>query len=445
MRRGHFESQLGKTEAQQQSLLQGERHARAEADSYYLAVAATNLADVALQRKDYQSALKYANEAIPLVEASDDKESLAVSWINRGIAMNRLHRDGGISWIERGYEAMTAIPGHEVEAAMVQDVLADELAFNGDHERAYIAARKFQTLEARHRKATDMKRLAEADAAYKADLKQRQIDDLQREQQVLQRFRLLWVLIGVLGVGIALSLVLSRRSLRKAYRAMENMALQDPLTGLKNRRYLAAHIEEDLAQLRRQQHNAGRDGLAESDHDMAFLMIDMDHFKSVNDTHGHAAGDAVLVQMADILREATRDSDSVVRWGGEEFLVVAKSTEKGNVHHLAERIRAAVEAHPFDIGGGQVLHKTCSIGFACYPPMVPFQPWPHWENVVSLADQCLYRVKQSTRNGWIGAMPGADGAVLSWDLDQALANGQVELVQMRSHRNEQTSGKLPQC
>ena len=428
LRRSHFQSQLGQTDAQEQSLLLGERHARSENNSYYLAVAATNLADVALQRKEYARALKYANEAIPLVEANNDRISLAVGWINRGIATNRLHREGGIAWIERGYEALATIPGQQLDAALVQDTLAEEHAFNGDYERAYAAAQRFKALESKHRKATDMKRMAEADAAYKADLQQRQIDELQREQHVMQRFRLLWVLIGVLGLGIAAVLVLSRRSLRKAYRAMEDMALQDPLTGLKNRRYLSTHIDDDLAQLRRRQHDAHRGAPAEPNCDMAFLMIDMDHFKSVNDTYGHAAGDAVLTQVADILRHATRESDSVARWGGEEFLVVAKSTAMHEVHLLAERIRTQVEAHAFDIGGGQTLRKTCSIGFAGYPTTTPGQPWAHWESVVSLADQCLYRVKQAGRNGWIGAVPDAEGSQVSWDLDQAVQHGEVRLV-----------------
>jgi len=429
LRRSHFQSQLGQTDAQEQSLLLGERHARAEGDSFYLAVAATNLADVALQRKDYVRALRYANEAIPLVEANKDSGSLAVSWVNRGIALNRLHREGGIGWIERGQELMSTIPGQQLDTAVLLGVLAEEHAFNGDFERAYAAAQRFRQLESEQRKVTDMKRMANAAAAYQADRKQRQIEQLQGERETLQRFRLLWVLIGVIGVGLALVLVMGRRKLRKAYRAMEEMALQDPLTGLKNRRFLMTHIDGELAQLHRQQQKPARGEDATGSSDMAFLMIDMDHFKSVNDTHGHAAGDAVLMQMAAILRGATREADRVVRWGGEEFLVVAQSTVMNEVHLLAERIRSRVEEHGFDIGSGHVLRMTCSIGFAGCPLFASSQRWAQWESVVSLADQCLYRVKQSGRNSWLGALAGVEMSQVSVDLEQAVSRGQVRLVE----------------
>lgn len=428
-RLSHYQSQLGQTEAQHQSLLKAERLARQEGNDYNLAVVATNLADVALQRKDYVGALRYADLAIPLVERSGDTASVAVCWINRGIALNRLRRGGGIPWIERGYEALAAMPSRLLDAAMVQGVLAEEHAFNGDWERAYRASQRFRELEAKQRKVADLKRMAEAEAAYQADKKQRQIEALQRDQQVLKRFRMLWLVIGVLGLGIALVLVLSRRSLRKAYRAMKDMALQDPLTGLKNRRYLAMRIEEDLALLHRQQHAAARQGpggAARSE--LAFLMIDMDHFKAVNDVHGHAAGDAVLVQMATILRSATRETDRVVRWGGEEFLVMARLTGQAEVHQLAERIRARVEAHTFDLGEGQILRKTCSLGFAGYPMMPPGQPPAPWESVVALADQCLYLAKASGRNVWVGALPASVEGPRQWDLGPAVAQGQVELL-----------------
>ena len=96
-------------------------------------------------------------------------------------------------------------------------------------------------------------------------------------------------------------------------------------------------------------------------------MVDLDHFKDVNDRHGHAAGDAVLVQMQERLREVFRESDYLVRWGGEEFLVLARATRRDEARVVAERIRRAVADREFLLPDGERLRKTCSIGFACFP------------------------------------------------------------------------------
>lgn len=217
------------------------------------------------------------------------------------------------------------------------------------------------------------------------------------------------MLTGVLGLAVAAVIAVSRIYLKRAYRAMHDMALEDPLTGLHNRRYLSSRIGEELAQLRRQRHQAqsqrGDDGSQPLEPGAAFLLIDLDHFKYINDEHGHAAGDAVLREASTLLRSLVRQSDTVVRWGGEEFLVFAKVASGSEPGELAERICSRMAAHEFDLGQGKTLRRTCSIGLACYPypgqqPNAP-EP-PSWETVVSLADQCLYAAKASGRNLWVG-------------------------------------------
>ena len=103
------------------------------------------------------------------------------------------------------------------------------------------------------------------------------------------------------------------------------------------------------------------------DADLIFLMIDIDKFKSVNDEFGHKAGDAVLAQVADVLNESCRASDVVARWGGDEFLVVSRFTDRQRGSALAERIRSAMERHAFDLGDGRIVHRACSVGVAAYP------------------------------------------------------------------------------
>ena len=178
--------------------------------------------------------------------------------------------------------------------------------------------------------------------------------------------------------------------LRVAYAKIEEASLTDALTGLRNRRYLEQTVDADLAIAAR----------AEGE-DLIFLLVDLDHFKSVNDSYGHDAGDAVLVQIATILRAYFRTSDTIVRWGGEEFLVVVRFVGRGQGGEFAEKLRHAVESHHFALPDGRTIDRTCSIGVAAWP----FSPGkPHalaWQEVVGIADAALYLVKEGGRNGWM--------------------------------------------
>ncbi|KQY89247.1 GGDEF domain-containing protein [Pelomonas sp. Root1444] len=403
LRKAYVLGLLGRPDDQQAALLKARTLAQEELRPYELAVAATNLADVALQKKDYQAALAYTDEAIPLVEQSGDQESLWVAWVNKGTALNRLGRPGGIDWIRKAIAAFAAAPGMDSNVAEVHGLLAEELAFNHEHERAYEAAMQFKRLTDGVRKAADQKRIAEANAAYEADKRQRQIEALEQEQRHQQRFRWMLALAAVAGLAAAAVAVVSRYHVKKAYGAMRDMAFSDPLTGLRNRRHLVATIATDLAQAQRL-HAGTRGDAAPTNADLVFMMIDVDHFKAVNDQHGHAAGDAVLKQCAAVLQRQLRGSDTLVRWGGEEFLVLARQTNPGEVHVLAERLRASIAAHDFVLDDGQLLRKTCSIGYACHPlaPDADGAAPADWNDTVDLADQCLYLAKANGRDLWVG-------------------------------------------
>ena len=194
-----------------------------------------------------------------------------------------------------------------------------------------------------------------------------------------------------------------RLRLAAANARIEETSLTDALTQLRNRRFLEQALGSDL-ELAARRHEDGRAGDGEAD--LVFLLLDMDHFKSVNDSHGHAAGDAVLVQAAALLRSVFRASDHVVRWGGEEFLIVARFLDRQRGPELAEKVRAAVEAHDFRLDDGTLLKRTCSVGFAAYP----LSPrWPRacgWQEIVGIADLGLYAAKRKGRNGWVGLEAG---------------------------------------
>jgi diguanylate cyclase (GGDEF)-like protein len=189
---------------------------------------------------------------------------------------------------------------------------------------------------------------------------------------------------------------------------LQELSLSDPLTGLRNRRFLDQHLDSDIAMTQRRYDDWGAapDGDPPYDADILFFLIDLDNFKLVNDRFGHYAGDAVLVQMRERLQEVFRESDFVVRWGGDEFLTVARGTRRSDAPMLAERLREAVMRRPFSLGGDQTMEATASVGFAAFP-FVPAQPHAvTWYQVVGLADHALYMAKLAGRNAWFGLAAG---------------------------------------
>jgi two-component system cell cycle response regulator len=157
------------------------------------------------------------------------------------------------------------------------------------------------------------------------------------------------------------------------------LALTDPLTGLYNRRYLRRHLSGLM------DGNQGRE--------LAVLMLDVDHFKLVNDQHGHATGDRALQLIAETLRENTRVFDSLSRYGGEEFVVVMPGSGPVDASAAAERLRAAVEVAVFDTQTGTREPLTVSVGVACTHGQ-PVSP----DVLLQAADLALYEAKREGRN-----------------------------------------------
>lgn len=209
-------------------------------------------------------------------------------------------------------------------------------------------------------------------------------------------------------------------ALQRESAALEQSSLTDPLTGLRNRRFLTRHIEADAALVVRQYKSHLKYGESlRDDAGLVFFLFDIDHFKQVNDQHGHAAGDAVLMQMSGRLGEVFRDTDYLIRWGGEEFLVVARGTLRTHAAELAERARAAVADRPFELDDGSLLSRTCSIGFCCFPLSTQHAGTVDWSTAVKIADAALYVVKSAGRDGWLGALSARSESaerLLGWSL-----------------------------
>jgi len=164
--------------------------------------------------------------------------------------------------------------------------------------------------------------------------------------------------------------------------ALEQRAMTDPLTGLFNRAYLADRF---LVELRR----ARSYGFP-----MSVVLLDIDRFKRINDRYGHPAGDAVLRKLASFLRERTRSTDAVVRYGGEEFAVLMATAESDVAFEQSDRIRAELEKTPFVVPGqADPIYVTISGGVATYP-----QDGQTFLDLIAVADAGLYHAKENGRN-----------------------------------------------
>lgn len=176
-------------------------------------------------------------------------------------------------------------------------------------------------------------------------------------------------------------LVQTAASLRRATVEMEQLAARDQLTGLASRR---AGFDRLGMEFRR----AERYGRP-----LAVLMADLDHFKAVNDAHGHLFGDHVLATVAHILAANVRQSDLVIRYGGEEFLVLLPETSEADAATVAEKLRASVAADPIE-QGGLAVQMTVSIGVGAVPALHAADP----EALVASADTALYEAKRAGRD-----------------------------------------------
>ena len=209
----------------------------------------------------------------------------------------------------------------------------------------------------------------------------------------------LLLLVGIFAVGLGFLII---RQFRQRHMALSlslqnsRAALQDSLTGLRNRRFLQAFMETEASQTLRDPEGGA----------LALLMIDLDQFKSVNDTHGHTMGDAVLRHCADLLRDTARKSDVLVRWGGEEFVVVARLQEGESIAPLADRFLQRFRVDPLILSDDRTLNQTCSIGYARFPFFQDRPELLNWERVLGIADEAMLRAKLAGRNRVAGAMEG---------------------------------------
>jgi diguanylate cyclase (GGDEF)-like protein/PAS domain S-box-containing protein len=182
-------------------------------------------------------------------------------------------------------------------------------------------------------------------------------------------------LVGVLGIARDIT------ARKQAEEESRYLSVHDPLTGLYNRRVLEERITEEINRAERYKHS------------LSIFMVDLDHFKLVNDTYGHNIGDIALCHLAKLLEISIRKTDYVARYGGEEFIVVLPETPLLEAKELAERLCEHIREYNIPITAHNTIHITASIGVACFP-----KHHHSWKGVIEAADSAMYAAKQAGRN-----------------------------------------------
>jgi len=401
-------------------------------------LALINLADIRLRRKQFAEALELARQALALAREFDDGGKIAASKANMGFALFGLGRtaegkryaDDALADYER--------TGATAEIASMLGEYSHYLEKSGDFKAALALYHRERKLNDDIAAAAHQRAVLEMQQKYESEKNRREIDLLNRqnalnsaelENRALQQ-RVWWLLAGVFAASFFVVAVLYRK-LRVTNGLLASMnqdlsvrSSRDPLTALYNRRYFQDFMRDEHNRPERRRRS-------ETDKPIhALLLIDIDMFKQINDRYGHAAGDAVLVVVARRLREALRETDMIVRWGGEEFLVFVPATSAEKLDEIATRIMHSLAWEPI-VHQGSNIHITASIGYAPMP-LPPDSTALSWERAISLVDMALYMAKVHGRNrayGIRGLRRTDDEALaaIERDLETAWANGMVDM------------------
>jgi diguanylate cyclase (GGDEF)-like protein len=400
------------------------------------AILQSNQVDAQMRQGLLKEALVTGQRAMPVLQRFRDRLFERGLHHNLALAHIKLRQfDAARQELARVGEFGTD-PADLVPRARELRELGDSWSEAGQYKEALAAFHAERELNAKSNERNRASALEELRRKYDSAAKQRDLDLLARDGQLkdqqLENRRLatqLGIAVGVLlllsSALIGITLLRMRRAqarLTANQRLLRAQSERDPLTDLSNRRHFLAVMDQRAREVR----SEGFQG--------ALMMIDIDHFKNVNDQHGHAAGDAVIVEVGRRISAAVRDTDLVVRWGGEEFLVFAPERAGNDLAVMAERVLRSIGGEAVATPDGP-LRVTASIGFASFPlgGSGGSALRLHWEQAVNWADMVLYKAKSEGRNRGVGiaAVEAVDAdtlAAILQDFDAACLHGQVQLT-----------------
>ncbi|MQP75601.1 diguanylate cyclase [Stenotrophomonas sp. MYb238] len=394
--------------------------------------AVSNLADYWLSQRDYARALAYSEQAVELARRIDDPLTLAYALINRGAAQAGLGQaEAGVADARQAIALTDRIGARTDHIGMLQE-LVNIHEHAGDYRNAFLTLRRVEGLQQEITRQAREKAVLDLQEKYASESRQREIERLAAANRLKEAElatqavrRQMWAAFSLALVLLAVVLVQwlhrSRRANRRLSRDVANLAEQsihDPLTRVHNRR----HGQALLAGYGRSVEDApsGNPPL------LGLMLLDIDFFKQVNDNHGHPAGDKVLVEVAHRLRALLREQDAVVRWGGEEFLLLLPGLQATALPALADRLLRTIGTLPIALPGADIT-LTASIGAIG----APFAGSTDTDALIQLADLALYRAKASGRNRALcitALQEGLDPVALARDLAAAQQAGQIGMT-----------------
>lgn len=418
----------GDSEGLLQSMQSAIHHARQAGDQTGLSVLLGNVAHYHLVNFEYAEAERFSLEALAIAEASEDPNGRTLALVNLGLA--RI----GLGQIEEG-KALVAqsieyerLQGLRNELALTYAELGAALERAGDLPAAIEALHSARELQDAIFREDQQREVLALQEKVEAKRREKAIEQLEaenaRKAAEFERNRLqqwVWILLVLLLALALLLMVVGLRRLRASNLHLAGINAQlrmqserDPLTGLANRRHVQAVV----------QHAEGQRAYTGT-----LMLIDLDHFKLINDRYGHAVGDAVLVETARRLRSICRGQDLAARWGGEEFLLAVDWLSPADAAHLAERLLAEL-SRPILIDGLRIA-VSASVGYAALP-LPPAALSLPFEQALRLIDAALYLAKLRGRHRACGVIWVREGAAANFeaviaDVEHAEALGRIGL------------------
>jgi diguanylate cyclase (GGDEF)-like protein len=388
LRQSDVAARSGDQAGERRASIQALMHARSSGSRQMLALGLSNLADSYLRTNEYVQSLQYSKEALSIAKTLHRNALEQTVLFNMGIAT--IH----VGSVKRGAEMIEAVintgigSGDVADAAELLHEYGQALEQAGQWQTALTVFHREAALREQLLSATRQRSLLELEAKFNDVRKTREIEILKRDNALqranlaAEQFRQKAILIAAalaIVVCVLLSWAFSR--LRKAGAQLRYASEHDTLTGLHNRRYF-------------------NDNILQSYRDRGFhgclILIDVDHFKRINDVLGHPTGDAVLTVLGERLSGSLRAKDTLVRWGGEEFLAVLDPLSESELNATVGRLLNIVETSPV-LANGQSVECTVSIGCARFPIQGAVMDIA-LERAITLVDKALYRAKSAGRN-----------------------------------------------
>lgn len=221
-------------------------------------------------------------------------------------------------------------------------------------------------------------------------------------------------------------------------------SVTDQLTSLYNRRYMQELLETEcpkaVEQFSRFVREAKQNDKTPDRYDGQRLFVmafDLDGFKPINDTYGHEAGDRVIIKVSELLKSEIRSDDALIRWGGDEFILIGTVQNLNELPYVAERVRKSIAREKLIVAGGAEVSVTSSIGFSCFPFHHQHPELLAWDQVQILADKALYQAKSAGRNAWVGYFPGEGNInaeqldVIAQHTETAIEHQHIEVITSR--------------